>query len=215
MIERCTQYCRQGAMKSDAAISVWCAASAALQDRDALRDGLEEAISLKTSLFLLYEILLQNYLFAGFPAAIEGLSTFSDILRFHRIEFSPSDAQEYDTVAFSERGMQLCEAIYGNVFARMRASVSTMSPDLYSWMIIEGYGKTLSREEADITIRELAIIGVLSALGWQRQLFSHIRGSMNVGASIEEVRHAVEICQFLVPHRAEKAVNTFTNAVKR
>lgn len=207
------RYLASGAMNPDDALCVWCAVAAAVQRPDALRAGVVAAIEQKTPLLTVYEAILQTYLFAGFPAGIEGLSVFSEVVREHDANFTPPVAESYNAALFAGRGLPLCKTVYGSVFSRMSAAASDMSPDLYSWMIIEGYGKTLSRAGAASLTRELCIIGVLAALGWQRQLFSHIRGAINVGATAREVRHAVEICAFLSPNRIEPARETLSEAI--
>jgi alkylhydroperoxidase/carboxymuconolactone decarboxylase family protein YurZ len=68
-----------------------------------------------------------------------------------------------------------------------------LSPELAAWAMIEGYGKTLSRDRLDTKSRELCIVAQLTQLGWERQLYSHILGSKNVGASHDEIAEAVAI----------------------
>ncbi len=116
---------------------------------------------------------------------------------------------------FAARGTPLCETIYGGIFQKMSETAISLSPDLYSWMIIEGYGKTLSRNGAPIVLRELATVGILAVLGWQRQLFSHIRGAINVGATADEVLHAVYVCHFLAESKYAVALETFNEAIRK
>ena len=68
--------------------------------------------------------------------------------------------------AFRERGTELCKKIYGANFDKLISSSAAISPELSEWMILEGYGKVLSRGYVDSSIRELAIVSSLSALGW-------------------------------------------------
>jgi 4-carboxymuconolactone decarboxylase len=60
-------------------------------------------------------------------------------------------------------------------------------------MLEEGYGKVLSRPHMDLKVRELCIIGVLVGLDAPQQLYSHLRGALNVGATPEEVELTVDI----------------------
>jgi alkylhydroperoxidase/carboxymuconolactone decarboxylase family protein YurZ len=57
----------------------------------------------------------------------------------------------------------------------------------------DGYSKTLSRAGLDAVTRELAVVASLTQLGWDRQLFSHILGARNVGATNEEIEEAISI----------------------
>ena len=55
-------------------------------------------------------------------------------------------------------------------------------------MIIEGYGKVLSRPGLDIGIRELSIVAFLIAENRPKQLRSHMQGAINVGVSMEHLQ---------------------------
>lgn len=140
----------------------------------------------------LYEVLLQSYLFGGFPTALDGLSA---AYRVHGIPPVASDEDRaYDVDRYRNRGETLCREIYGNVYEKMMTSLTDVSPDLATWMIVEGYGKTLSREGIDTCTRELCIVAMLTVLGRQQQLVSHVRGALRVGATVDDVRaveHAV------------------------
>lgn len=63
-----------------------------------------------------------------------------------------------------------------------------LHPEFSDWIIQDGYGKVLSRPGLSLKERELIAIAVLAALGWRRQLNSHIAGSLNAGASIGELK---------------------------
>ena len=69
-----------------------------------------------------------------------------------------------------------------------------LSPDLASWMILEGYGKTLSRPALDSPAREYCVVAMLAATRMWRQLRSHSIGAVNVGGTRARVRDAIERC---------------------
>lgn len=174
---------------------VLASAAAALNRQDdvaaALRYGFTHGVAPQH----FYELLLQLYLFAGFPAALEALSTLRAVADSENIDIAIPAAEPYNAPLFSERGITLCRAVYTTAYDIMRERLGRISPDLDLWMITEGYGKTLSRPDVDSSTRELAIVAVLAVLGWQRQLHSHIRGAVNVGASraaCESVLHLVD-----------------------
>ena len=50
-------------------------------------------------------------------------------------------------------------------------------------MIVEGYGKVLSRPGLDLQRRELCVIASCAAARQDRQLHSHLHGALNVGVS--------------------------------
>jgi 4-carboxymuconolactone decarboxylase len=54
----------------------------------------------------------------------------------------------------------------------------------------QGYGRVLSRPGLVARERELITVAALAALGWERQLVSHLLGARRVGAGAQEVRAA-------------------------
>jgi 4-carboxymuconolactone decarboxylase len=60
-------------------------------------------------------------------------------------------------------------------------------PDLADWILADGYGRVLSRPGLPIRERELIVVAVLAALKLPKQLESHVRGALRVGASEREV----------------------------
>ena len=144
---------------------------------------------------MLTEAILQSYLFAGFPAALDALNQVGT----HREHSLLEDRVEpYDISHFESRGVALCRRIYGHVFDKMMQRFESLSPSLRSWMTIEGYGKTLSRPGLGTIERELCIICMLAALGRDSQLFSHLRGALAIGATLDQIAACVdavtEIC---------------------
>jgi 4-carboxymuconolactone decarboxylase len=148
---------------------------------------LHEAKTLEISHKALYEAILQIHLFAGYPASIEGLNALHSI-------FGPINqmAEEVNTTLFEKRGISLCKEIYTSVFDKMIQKMTLISPDLAQWMIRDGYGKTLSREGLDIQNRELINLVILALGFWKHQFISHLRGSLNVGLTMEDIFQALE-----------------------
>jgi len=65
-------------------------------------------------------------------------------------------------------------------------------------MVVEGYGKVLGRPGLDLATRELCIAGLLAVLQAPPQLYSHLRGALNAGASRDDVEEALELaCSYL------------------
>jgi XTP/dITP diphosphohydrolase len=156
----------------------------------------------------LTEVLLQSYLFAGFPAALDALTTAHSA----GASGAMSDRVEsYDTGLFEQRGQILCREIYGSVYEKMMDRFDTISPSMRSWMIIEGYGKTLSRGGLSSRERELCIVSILAALGRSSQLYSHVRGAIAVGAT----EHDLEMCQNLVVEFCGRAAHELLRSTVR
>lgn len=124
------------------------------------------------------EVVLQSYLFSGFP---RGLNAAREWRRqYPETVPSPTDG---DVEEWRRLGEITCAAVYGSMYDKLRENVAAMHPDLDRWMIVEGYGKVLSRPGLDLPRRELCIVAACAASGQDRQLHSHLHGALNVGVS--------------------------------
>ena len=159
-------------------------------DKDNARILMQDALKLHVPYISLYEALLQIHLFSGYPASIEGLSLLQEVYNEE-----PAAIEEYNVQLFKQRGEKLCRDIYTTVFEKMNKRMHSFSPELSEWMIIDGYGKTLSRANLDIQTRELINICILSLGKWKQQVISHIRGALHVGVEIHDIEEAIECLQ--------------------
>jgi|688.fasta_scaffold249906_2 XTP/dITP diphosphohydrolase len=146
-----------------------------------------------TSARMMYEALLQCYLFGGFPAALDALAPWYEQASARSLIDRAPEAKPFDVNTFEQRGEALCRTIYGSVYDRMMQRLGDVSPDLRSWVIIEGYGKTLSRDGLSIVDRELCNVAILAALGRRAQCHSHVRGALRVGATAEDLQDVVNV----------------------
>ncbi len=130
----------------------------------------------------LYELILQSYLFLGFPRMLNAVELFSMAYPHFRSqeEIGPQSLKE--TTVWYERGEELCRRIYDSNFEKLRDRVDALSPEIFNWMILEGYGKVLSRPNLAIVKRELCIVAFLMMENREKQLYSHILGAINAGA---------------------------------
>ncbi|MBD3257353.1 hypothetical protein GF377_02880 [candidate division GN15 bacterium] len=130
----------------------------------------------------LYEVVLQSYLFLGFPRmliAAEALDQAVPGMARRPATEPPTGGQ---VAAWFDRGLSLCQHVYGDTYEKLRSRVEKLAPDVFRWMILEGYGKVLSRPGLDIVDRELCIVTALMMDNRPAQLHSHIKGARNVGA---------------------------------
>jgi 4-carboxymuconolactone decarboxylase len=82
--------------------------------------------------------------------------------------------------------------VYGRFYEKLRRNIVALHPELDSWMIVEGYGKVLSRTALDLGRRELCIVAACVASGQDRQLHSHLHGSRNVGVGDDVIGAALD-----------------------
>jgi 4-carboxymuconolactone decarboxylase len=126
------------------------------------------------------ELLLQSYLFCGFPRALNATREWR---RVSQLAAPASDEAEDVLLGeeWRERGEQTCAAVYDGMYEKLRLNVRDLHPALDAWMVVDGYGKVLSRPGLDLQRRELCIVAACAAMGQDRQLHSHLRGALNVG----------------------------------
>ena len=137
------------------------------------------------------ELILQSYLFAGFP---RGLSAAREWRRVSATE-APADDEGADygnATAWRGRGEATCASVYGERYETLRANVRALHPALEAWMIVEGYGKVLSRPGLDLQRRELCVIASCAAARQDRQLHAHLHGALNVGVGAADIEAAIE-----------------------
>jgi 4-carboxymuconolactone decarboxylase len=132
------------------------------------------------------ELLLQSYLFCGFPRALNAMREWR---RASGAEAPADDEGTHHELAdrWRARGEATCEVVYGDMYEGLRRTIRALHPALDSWMIVEGYGKVLSRPGLDLVRRELCIVAVCAAAGQMRQLHSHLHGAVNAGATPAQV----------------------------
>src|SRR5690242_9004219 len=86
------------------------------------------------------EIILQSYLFAGFPRALNAARAWRAVSG----GLAPTDDEEAsakDFASWRKRGEKTCAVIYGDHYDKLRDNIRALHPALDEWMIVDGYGK--------------------------------------------------------------------------
>jgi 4-carboxymuconolactone decarboxylase len=197
-----------------------------------VREGFAECNAAKVSQRWQEELVLQSYLFAGFPRALNaarewrksqgagagagtgagtgagagaGTGAGAGMKPGHNTG-EPAGTERSGVASFAARanegyadvfdwrvrGEETCATVYGEFYEKLRGNIRALSPALDEWMIVEGYGKVLSREGLDLGRRELCIVAACAAAGQERQLHSHLHGALNAGVSAGVVRAALD-----------------------
>jgi 4-carboxymuconolactone decarboxylase len=143
------------------------------------------------------ELLLQSYLFCGFPRALNATREWRRVSQ----RAAPASDEAEDVLLgeeWRERGEHTCAAVYDGMYEKLRLNVRDLHPALDSWMVVDGYGKVLSRPGLDLQRRELCIVAACAAMGQDRQLHSHLRGALNVGVEPAALSEALDALADLV-----------------
>ena len=187
-------------------------AAAVLRKEKHFRNLLLEAKNRRISSKKIYEALLQNYLFAGYPSALESLKIFKEY--FPKI--NRNNAEDFNLYHFRKNGEQNCRKIYGDKFEKLISNINSFSPEMSNWLVLEGYGKVLSRKNLSLLEREYCIISVLTALQFEEQLYSHINGAFRLGAKENNVREIINILKLLGERKpAEKGMKVLERYLRK
>jgi 4-carboxymuconolactone decarboxylase len=151
------------------------------QVRSLMSEALDEVDPIQVE-----EIILQSYLFAGFPRTLNAMRMWRVVSERPAPSIDPEAAAE-DFDLWRTRGAETCAIVYGESYEKLRQNVCDLHPALDEWMIVDGYGKVLSRPGVDLRTRELCVVAACAVSGQQRQLHSHLHGALNSGSSVGEI----------------------------
>ncbi len=178
---------RDEGLPGDVRALVNVSAALACRGRESVERTLREAASVAEP-SQVEEAILQSYLFVGYPAALAALALWREISGR-----KPDPPAPEDWEGWKQRGASVCRAVYGNQYDDLRANIRALHADMEVWMVAEGYGKVLGRPGLSLAIRELCVVAQLAVLGYSPQLYSHLRGSLNAGASRAHVEEALAL----------------------
>jgi 4-carboxymuconolactone decarboxylase len=161
------------------------------------------------------EVVLQSYLFAGFPRALNAAR------EWRRASGRPAPSEDAgedfaNASQWRRNGEATCATVYGPFYERLRHNIRQLHPALDAWMIVDGYGKVLSRPALDLRRRELCVVAACALARQDRQLHSHLHGALHAGASPAEVRDALDsIADLLGPDDTRRYHQLFSRVLGR
>jgi 4-carboxymuconolactone decarboxylase len=158
------------------------AASIAAAGEAAMRERFVAAVAAQVPHAWIDELVIQSYLFSGFPRALNAAREWRRIVPVA----APSADDPADPARAEEwlaRGEATCHAVYDGMYEKLRENVYRLHPALDAVMVMDGYGKVLGRPGLDLARRELCVIAACAATLQDRQLHSHLHGALNVGVS--------------------------------
>lgn len=118
---------------------------------------------------------------------------------------------ESETDALPHPGEQRRRQVMGDVFVdRALALADDFSRPLQAHVNEHAWGSTWLREGLDLKQRSLCTVAMLAALGRSQELKGHLRGAVNNGASLRELR---EVLLHVAPYAgAPAAIEAFRAA---
>jgi 4-carboxymuconolactone decarboxylase len=167
-------------------------ASCTFADTEILEESLNLGKKHNISRENFYEAVLQSYLFIGFPRMLSAAFVLDKIFPNEN-----TGSENHESIVdilgiWNKRGEELYKKVYKDKSDILKNRVISIAPEIYEWMILEGYGKVLSRNILDIKTRELSIIAILMMENRVIQLESHIRGAINVDTSMSLIETVIK-----------------------
>ena len=172
----------------------------------------DDAVARGAPAVWLDELILQSLLMLDYPRALTAAHVWRK--RSGTGPASLEDGTDYARVGeWQGRGAATCRVVYGENYEKLRANVLRLHPALDAWMVVEGYGRTLSRPGLDLVRRELCVIVQVTVLGASRQLHSHLLGALNAGATAVQVDAALAVAaEYAGPDQMELARDLWQRA---
>jgi 4-carboxymuconolactone decarboxylase len=159
------------------------------------------------------ELLLQSVLMVGYPRALIAFTVWRTYSAMPAPANDPD--QDYGRAGeWARRGEEVCAVVYGENYDKLRQSIQALHPAIDSWMITEGYGRTLARPGLDLRRRELCTVAQTAVLEAPRQLHSHLRGALNAGATFGQIEGALSIVNPLLSFDQWKKVKELWRTVR-
>nr|WP_256596098.1 MULTISPECIES: carboxymuconolactone decarboxylase family protein [Pseudomonas] len=171
---------------------------AAAGDMSGLNAALNQGLGAGVKISDAREVLIQLYAYAGFPRSLNAITELMKVLEA-RNQRGIHDEPGLEPSQPIPKGDDLLVAGTANqttlAGSVVQGPLFDFAPVANEYLRTHLFGDIFERDNLDWKTRELATIGMLSALsGVEPQLQAHMRMSMNTGLT---ERHLLELCQLL------------------
>jgi 4-carboxymuconolactone decarboxylase len=160
---------------------------------EALNEGLDAGLTVNDA----KEILVQLYAYAGFPRSLNALGELMKVLETRQARGIQDAGGSLPSHA-APTGDALLQAGTANQTrlsgGPVKGPLFEFAPAIDTYLKTHLFGDIFERDNLDWQSRELATIGMLSALpGLESQLQAHMRIGMNIGLSEQHLRNLTEL----------------------
>lgn len=91
-----------------------------------------------------------------------------------------------------DAGLAMRKRVMGEDFvANALGRATPFTQAIQDYITCNAWGDTWQRQGLDLKTRSLVTVAMLTALGKQTELKGHVRGAMNNGATVEEIREVL------------------------
>ena len=139
------------------------------------------------------ELLLQGFLNVGYPLTLVAFAVWREVAGPVKDAGEPIAHPEWER--WMERGVEACAEVYGRTFHKLMVNLRALHPAVEPLVVVDAYGKILSRPGLDTKRRELCTLAAIAMLNAPRQLHAHLRGALNTGSSRDDVDEVIAIVE--------------------
>ncbi|MDB5895411.1 MAG: hypothetical protein JWQ88_2942 [Rhodoferax sp.] len=173
------------------------AALAAAGDMAGLGPAIGQGLDAGLTVSEAKEVLVQLYAYAGFPRSLNALGELMKLLQA-RQQAGLHDAPGAAPSRPAPVGQALLEAGTANQTrlsgSPVQGPLFDFAPAIANYLKTHLFGDIFERDNLDWASRELATVGMLSALpGAESQLQSHLRIAMNVGVTADQLHQLAQV----------------------
>ena len=169
------------------------AAAIATGDDKVLRDRMTAARGAGVPALWMEELLLQSLLNVGYPLTLAAFAVWREVAGPVQDPGEPIVHAVWPQ--WVERGAKACVAVYGRTYHKLLLNLRGLHPALEALVVVDAYGKVLSRPGLDAQRRELCTLAAIAMLTTPRQLHAHLRGALNTGSTREDVDAVLAIVE--------------------
>ena len=188
-------YSRPGLDLRSREIAVVAALTALGNAAPQLKVHLRGALNVGVSREEIVETIMQMAVYAGFPAALNGVFAVQEVLREKGLAPPETDAAAAAASCTRDRfadGWKALQRVDGHGGEAVIASLADVAPDLGRFIIEFAFGDVYARPGLGLLERELVTIAALAAMGTAApQLRVHLHGFLHVGGSREQMVEAL------------------------
>lgn len=109
-----------------------------------------------------------------------------------------------------KKDMSARAKIWGKHHDAIEANLQQLDADLADLVARVAYDEVIAREGLDLRTRELLAITALMSVGSASEIKTHIKGALNCGATVEEIKESIlQAAMFLGFPKALAAMKIF------
>jgi 4-carboxymuconolactone decarboxylase len=181
------------------------ATATATGDEATLRERMIAARAADVPAGWVEELLLQSFLNVGYPLTLVAFAVWREVAGPPKETGGGEPIAHAEWARWTERGVKACAEVYGRTYHKLLVNLRALHPAIEPLVVVDAYGKILSRPGLDTKRRELCTLAAIAMLNAPRQLHAHLRGALNTGSTREDVDAVLAIVEVdLTKERALK-----------